>query len=299
MKKTKGVIYIVKGKEYVEEILTSAASLKKHMPNLSITLFTDINIESKYVDNIIKIDSSKYTFEDKVRYIGKSPYYYTLYLDSDTYVCDDFSELFDLLDKFDIAAAHGYDKGSSFTKEVPKSFASFNCGVILFKKSHKIKKLFSDWLKLYLKDKNKRLAELYPTNIIDRKHRNFLKMRKRIRDKKGTCDQISFREALYKSDVRFSILATNYNLKRKEGFVNEKVKIIHSRREMPDLIEKILNSSLSPRIYVWRDRKLNVFEAPKFNPEEDKRINEFIRTNNSRKILRFLHMFIEKLNIMK
>ncbi len=286
-KKTKGVIYIATGKKYVDEALVSAASLKKHMPALPVTLSTDIDIKSKYIDNVVKINNPKYTFEDKVRYIGKSPYYYTLYLDSDTYVCDDFSELFDLLYKFDVSATHNYGergiKRRYSGKKVTKSFAPFNSGIILFKKSPKTKKLFSNWLRLYLRDKRKNLSEPHH--------------KKTARDRLN--DQPSFREALYESDVRISTLATNYNLMGLEGFANDKIKIIHYRRGLFGPIEKTLNSSLSPRIYLWRDKKLYVFEAPKFNPKASEKINEFIRINNSRynlnKRLGFLRTFIKKL----
>lgn len=35
-----------------------------------------------------------------------SPFEHTIFLDTDTFVCGDFSELFDLLDHFDIAMSH-------------------------------------------------------------------------------------------------------------------------------------------------------------------------------------------------
>ncbi|GAI43356.1 unnamed protein product, partial [marine sediment metagenome] len=153
MKKTRGVIYIATGENYVNEALASAASLKKHMPNLPVTLFTDIDVKSKYIDNVVKINNPKYTFEDKVRYISKSPYNYTLFLDTDTYICDDFSELFDLLDRFDIAVSKLPLRKLSNIKDIPKSFMLLDSSIILFKKSPKTQKLFSNWLKLYLRDK--------------------------------------------------------------------------------------------------------------------------------------------------
>ncbi len=38
--------------------------------------------------------------------MSASPYEHTLFLDADTYICDNINELFDLLELFDLALAH-------------------------------------------------------------------------------------------------------------------------------------------------------------------------------------------------
>ncbi|EHK02479.1 hypothetical protein HRED_04318, partial [Candidatus Haloredivivus sp. G17] len=43
---------------------------------------------------------------DKIQYMDKSPFNKTLLLDTDTLIVDDITELFDLLEQFDIAFAH-------------------------------------------------------------------------------------------------------------------------------------------------------------------------------------------------
>ncbi len=247
-----GVVYIATGKNCVDEVLISAASLKKHMPDLSVTLFSDIDVKSKYFDNVIKIKEPKYSFEDKVRYISKSPYDLTLFLDNDTYICDDVSGLFDLLDRFDIAAAHVPSIGD-LVKNIPESFTSFNNGVVAFKKSSKTKLFFSNWLKLYLRDKKRSHINAVDLKIIEKS------FQKKLHKKKGIRSQASFKEALYNSNLRIATLTRIYNFKGKCGFVHGKVKIIHGHRRNPDLIEKIINSKLLPRVYIWGNKELKVF----------------------------------------
>ena len=262
--KTKGVIYIATGKRYVDEALVSAASLKKHIPNLPITLFTDVDVKSKYIDNVVKINNPKYTFEDKVRYINKSPYDYTIYLDTDTYLCDDVSELFDLFDKFDMAIARFPMEEGSNINGIPKSFVLLDTGIILFKKSSKTKKFFLNWAKLYQSVKKGSV------NL------GFIKKNKSQWIKKGIHDAPIFSKIIYNSKIRFTTLTKGYYFRGKCGFVNSKVKIIHYRRRDFNLIDKTINSSLAPRIYLWQDGKLHVFGMPKNNPEESKRIKAYI-----------------------
>ncbi len=284
-KKTKGVIYIATGEKCVNEALVSAASLKRYMPDLPVTLFSDIHIASEYINNVVSIKEPTNTFEDKIRNIYKSPYDYTLYLDADTYICDDFSELFDLLDNFDIAAAHNYGRrfstGRYSDKAITTSFPTFNCGVILFKKSVKTRELFSGWLRLYLRNKRRQRADV-----------NHKKIQGGVLN-----DQHSFREAVYESDARVCILARNYNLRCPEGFIEGKVKIIHYRRGPFGPIAQTLNAAMAPRIYLWRKGKLNVFEAPKFNSKERKRVKRFIRTLNAKCPVNYIRHIIELLKI--
>lgn len=253
---TKGVIYIATGGKYVKEALRSAVSLKKHMPTLPITIFSDKKIKSKIFDNIIKIMNPKYTLEEKVWYINKSPYDYTLFLDTDTYICNDISELFELLDRFDIAVAQARSAIAYLKQDIPDSFPELNTGVILFKKSSKVKALFSNWLDLYLKDKKKGIENLYPKELLKNN-----KAFQRRRAMKGIHNQPTFREALYKSNLRITTLTPEYNCKGQIGFVNWKVKIIHSRKKEIESINRIINSTSSPRVYLWNKENLQIFDC--------------------------------------
>src|SRR5687767_7026541 len=189
-----GIVYIAIGERYRQRACVSVESLRAHMPEISVTLFTDKPLEHSAFNQVILVSEPRYSdFTDKVAYIPQSPYDCTLFIDADTYICDDLSELFSLLDQFDLAVAHDtfriyvedYDKLQEYLHATPISFPMLNTGVILFKKSERVENFFQSWMTL---------------------HRRNLTIALR-----GGTDQPAFREALYHSDMRFTILPPEYN----------------------------------------------------------------------------------------
>jgi len=76
------------------------------------------------------------------------PFGQTIYLDTDTYVVDNIDELFDLLERFDIAAAHapgytGDDRGPS------EAFYELNTGVIPYRGTGAVGEFLAKWAELY------------------------------------------------------------------------------------------------------------------------------------------------------
>ena len=69
-----------------------------------------------------------------------SPFAETLFLDTDTYVCGELSELFELLAQFDIAMTLDRRYYDDFPKDVgvPGSFCEFNRGVVAFRSSERM-----------------------------------------------------------------------------------------------------------------------------------------------------------------
>jgi hypothetical protein len=226
-----GVIYIATGRKYIDEALKSAASLKAASPSVHVTAFSDERISSPHIDGTVMIDGAARGPQaaavvnpakriqavnqskgmlNKVYYMGRSPYERTLFLDSDTYVAADISQLFSLLDRFDIAVAHAphrRPRGPAEQKrfhEVPSGFVVMNTGVILFKKSERTAAFFASWLRL-------------------------------CQEEYADCnDQASFRVALYHSDLRMAILPPEYNFRfRKRLCINGSLRILHGRH--PDL----------------------------------------------------------------
>ena len=154
----KGVIYSAIGDKYIKEALQSAESLKNVMPNINITVFCDSknNLNSKNVDKTVTIkeDYFNYPFLAKIYSMINAPYYKTLFLDTDTYLCDDCSELFTLLDQFDIASAHApvrdctkqkRGKDIAYDINIPESFPEMNTGVLAFKNNEVINSFLKKW----------------------------------------------------------------------------------------------------------------------------------------------------------
>ncbi|MEW9838453.1 putative nucleotide-diphospho-sugar transferase [Mesorhizobium marinum] len=185
----KGVVYIAFGDRYVKEVLFSAATLKA-VSDVHVTLFTDSEISSSNIDSIIKIDPVHK--RPKVDHLPRTPYDLTLYLDSDTKIERDVADMFSLLDRFDLAAAHDHCRKSSRWSSVipeydaiPYCFPEYNSGVMLFRKSAKLDHFFRLW------------------------QDNFY----RYRETTNGQDQASFRIALWESELQVHTLPFEYNVR--------------------------------------------------------------------------------------
>ena len=217
-----GVIYVAIGDQFIKESLQSAESLKRAMPKIHTTIFCDHQLESKYFDDVVVMKKDHLNYPgleklEKIRCIRYSPYEKSIFLDTDTYVCNDISELFTLLDQFDIATAHAPVRDAtkvrkeinySYSINIPESFPEMNTGVIVLKKNELTENLFRAW---------------------------FQSCEQKIANKgKPLHDQTAFREVLYTNNARVATLTPEYNFRFKGfGFAIGKIKILHGRH--PDL----------------------------------------------------------------
>jgi hypothetical protein len=233
-----GALYIItQDPRYVDLLLTSAASLKKAMPELPITAFSQFPVESGLFESVVRVEPSKDGFYDKSKLIQNSPYERTLFIDADTFVLEPVPELFALLDHFDCAATHeeyvSTDWHNRYPRiDIPASFPEFNTGILMLKRSERTVRLLDDWGSLY---------------------------RKYLDEKPGVAinDQPFFRVAACFSDARIATLTREYNCKfRGQGYLNGRVKILHGHVEFKldrvflDKAATVLNRSIKPRVYV-------------------------------------------------
>lgn len=185
-----GIIYVATGKKYIQMAIRSARSVRKHHPKINIHLFGDwkeqgfnFDISCAPFTSVEGVEDPNY--RSKVDYMGRSPYDRTLYLDTDTRVVKDISNLFDILERFDIALAHAPERVRRLMNwriEIPESFPQFNSGVVLFKRSEDTSKLLQDWKEAF-------------------------------HSAKFRSDQITLRELLWSSDLRIATLPPEYNLR--------------------------------------------------------------------------------------
>jgi hypothetical protein len=249
----RGVIYIATGSACVAEALVSAASVTKLMPDLPITLFSDRDTADPNIDRVVRIepDRSRPISATKLTHIGASPYRETLYLDSDTYVCDKLDELFALLQAFDLAAAHSPRRAMHEVDSVPDSFPELNCGVILFRRCAAVEAMFSQWANAFARNlgllQRDEIRWLHPAH--ERVH--------------VLGDQGAFREALYRSQVRFATLPPEYNCRfSRPGVVDGPVRILHGRGvDLGDVAARI-NAITTWRGYEERAGRLRLRRYP-------------------------------------
>ena len=233
-----GAIYIITGDpRYKGLLINSAESLKRVMPNLGITVFSQFPIESAAFESVVQVNSSGDGFYDKTRLMQQSPYDKTLFVDADTYVIESISDVFTLLNNFDCAAIHeeylSTDWWNHYPRpDIPSTFPEFNTGILAFKRSPAMDCVLRDWSELY-----REFIQQSPGKKIN--------------------DQPFFRAAVYKSDVRIATLTREYNCKfRGQGYLNGRVKILHGHVDL-ELKEKfveraafVLNASSKPRVYI-------------------------------------------------
>jgi hypothetical protein len=233
-----GALYIItQNPRYVGLALGSAASLKKAMPGLPITLFSQFPVERQLFEKVVVVEPTKDGFYDKSRLIQSSPYERTLFLDADTRVLEPVPELFSLLDHFDCAVTHeeyvSTDWHNRYPRpDIPSSFPEFNTGILLLKRSDRTQRMLEQWGSLYRQYLDENPAQ--PIN-----------------------DQPFFRVAAYYGDARIATLTREYNCKfRGQGYLNGKVKIMHGHVGFEleaAFLEKAcqaLNASGRPRVYV-------------------------------------------------
>lgn len=215
---TNGFLYIVFGDSFTKEAILSIKSLKIYN-NEPIAIFTDCvdlleEIKDK-IDFIYKIEPDHK--RAKIDFIKESPFKKTIYLDSDTIIVNNISDIFELLNKFDVAYTLDFarkrknmsEKIKKYS-EIPYSFSEINGGILAFRKNDNVDEFLNKWKDYFYKF----FAE---TN---------------------GWDQPSLRIALWESNLKLVCLPFEYNIRPKK------------------LIEKIKNSKeilgdehMKPRIY--------------------------------------------------
>lgn len=240
------------GEEYVCEAEDSARSFKAQMPDVPCGLIADdaslVAADTPFDDVLTLTREPEFSFYDRIPALKDSPYERTLYLDTDTRCIAPCEELFDLLDRFEVAAAHAPWRlaHASFTDFAdwydttvcPLAFPELNCGVILYQGGARLDALVDAWEARYLA------------------HREASGLGRRC------TDQPSFREALYESDVNLTILPPEYNVRTPFPYFvggNSQAKILHGRPPSLDLVAEEINRSSRPRsggipsnYWIWR-----------------------------------------------
>jgi hypothetical protein len=234
----RGVLYIASGSSYIEEAIASAESIKSHA-DLPVTLVADRSVDEPCFDTVIEADDFQYHYGDSVLQIPELPYQKTLLLDTDTIISDDIEELFELIEQFDIAAATIADSEFTLSTDVPESFPEYNTGVVLFNKNEQTTKFIDEWKSVY---------------------RTYLNEGVRM-------NQPSFREVLYRSELRVATLPTEYNCRGNfGGYLNKKVKILHGSFDDPEAVLQELNRNEIPRLFFTTDGEIHVKRVETVNP---------------------------------
>lgn len=224
-----GYLYIVTGDGYAKECLFSIQSLKRYNSE-KVCVFS----EEKYrqmlepeCDFFFVINSK--LKRPKIEYMSQSPFKNTVYLDSDTFITTNISDLFELVLKYDFGGVfcnsrkrENYSKAISKYAKIPYSFSEINTGVMVFNNSVEVRNLFLNWNKYYYK-------YLAKTN---------------------GWDQPSFRIALWESNVKLCHLPPEYNVRPKSVFqkVRDNKKLLGKMHMEP----RIYHAHYSPDVHLGK-----------------------------------------------
>lgn len=221
-----GFLYIVSGEGYAQECLFSIKSLKKYNSE-KICVFSEEKYRKMFEQECDYFFDIKSKLQrPKVEFISQSPFENTVYLDSDTFINSNISDLFQLLSKYDFGGVfcnsrkrENYSKLISKYKNIPYSFSEINTGVLVFNNSQKIKNFFNKWNSYYYQ-------YFSLTN---------------------GWDQPSFRVALWESDIKICHLPPEYNVRPRS--VYEKVKNNKTKLGQLHMEPRIFHSHYSPDVH--------------------------------------------------
>lgn len=184
----KGVIYVATGPDYRDLALQSARSLRQVEPELPVDLFTDAPdaVPPGVFDAVHPVENPHR--RSKLDCMGQTRFERTLYLDCDTLVTAPLGDLFNLLDRFEMALAHDVRRASDLIREgfeqvTPYAFPQMNSGVLLYRRSDRVLEFLRDWAR--------RFAESGVTR-----------------------DQVILKDMLWQGDLAFYVLPPEFNLRR-------------------------------------------------------------------------------------
>jgi hypothetical protein len=228
-----GILYVVGGEAYQTEALTSVRSSLRfnRVPHV---MLSDCERLPSIPDELFearRYDPGSDPFAEKVRNLGNSPFERTIFLDSDTYVTEDLTHLFALLDRFDIAVAFAPGYRGREDPEVPRAFYEFNTGVIVWRANRATEDFMVDWIDTYLQ-----LTEQRPFPTLDFAY--------------GGYEQPAFRRCAWRRDVRICVLGPEYNYRpRRPGSAVERIRVIHGRYPDYEPLDATLNARLGTRSF--------------------------------------------------
>lgn len=233
-----GILYVARGSNYVSEAIKSARQVKEVMPEVSISIIADEEVSSELFDEVMLRDLDP-ELNNKVFRLDESPYEKTIFLDTDIYVTESISEIFELLDSFDIGVSINQLRTEKSGNE---AFPEYNTGVLGYKKNDAFLDFQNSW------------KEKYEPN---------------------SPDQPSFRKALLNSDLRIATLPREYNCRViHPGQVYGSVKVFHGRLmdmdsggaplkvSMEESVNRI-NSMKEVRVFTYNRGKIKVYGKKK------------------------------------
>lgn len=251
---TTGVIYFASGARFIEEASRSVSSLKRFHPDWSVTLFTDGPLESSLFDNIVQLDPTLHPLINRLVSLQQSPYDRTFALDTDTFVCAPLGDLFQILDRFELAGTllvrqirnTNFDSMTVQEPELFEGMRQISPGALLYQNNETVRAFLQEWERLYKLDKRHSAVVSGHSQMVNR----------------APGDLQAMRLAFSKHPLRWMPLTNEYNcVYTMPGTLFETVRILHGRHPNPQAVVDCLNSIQGERVHVINGYTLTVIGA--------------------------------------
>ena len=222
-------MYVATGAEYIEEANESAGSFRQQNPEIPLAIATDQPnlVDQRLFAHVFPLTSPHGNFFDKIHGMLLSPFQKTAFIDTDAWAVGSITDLFRILDHFDLAVAFDPIRTDYEQGDIPETFPTPNTGVIAYQNSPTVQTFLKEWLTAY---EQQMALPVKPAH-----------------------DQPAFRRALYFSKLRFTILPDEWNLRVIYPHLiggNARVRIIHGRHENRSrAIKNAAGSSFHPRAF--------------------------------------------------
>jgi SAM-dependent methyltransferase len=238
-----GLVYVALGSSFLAEAELAAASARAQMPQLETCLITEADVEPPGFGRVIVVEplerdefrallggadapDAHRAFFEKIRFLERTPYERTLFLDTDTRVVEPIWELLAALHSADIVAAHAPHRRFFRTPRptAPWFQPELNTGVLAFRSG--LEEFFTRWRDLF------------------------------VRYYKGPeavySDQSVFAQAVASTDVRVCTVPHEFNCRVSvPTHLVGPVKVLHGRsHEKLERAAGFLNQTEVPRLYV-------------------------------------------------
>lgn len=179
-----GVLFVATGAGYRALARRAAESVARVCPGLPIDLHTDEAVEPGVFASVTVIEEP--WFRSRIDAMAATRFERTLHLDADVLAVADLRDVFEVLERFDVALAHDQARNSpaaaaGWRAELPAAFPQFNGGVIAYRRNPDVLGFLRGW------------AEA-------------------LRESGMRKDQPTLRELLWLSDLRIATLPPEYNL---------------------------------------------------------------------------------------
>ncbi len=130
---SRGYVFATTGPEYTALAIRAATLLRTRVGAIPIDLFTDQSAAGGSFDAVHALGDA--FFRPKFEALIRSRFARTIYLDADIWAIADPSDIFDLLDRFDVAMAHDPYRATEhattpWRQDIPAAFPQYNSGVI-------------------------------------------------------------------------------------------------------------------------------------------------------------------------